>query len=93
MGVGSNSCLGGLAVFLQPLLTSYREGVDENPDEEQQDEDHDGDEKDPLEAPPQDVLHGFVGGGEPQEGGFRAPATRTVRVSCELAARDGPLSL
>lgn len=55
---------------------SYREGVDEDPQEEQQNEEHDGQDEHPLVPPPQDVLQGLVGGGEPQEGGLWAPAAK-----------------
>lgn len=59
-----------------PPNPSYREGVDEDPKEEQQNKEHDGQDEQPLVPAPQDVLQGLVRGGEPQEGGLWAPVDK-----------------
>lgn len=53
--------------------STHREGVEEDSKEQDDEEQDDEDDDEPLEAPPQDELECLVGGGEPQEGGLRAP--------------------
>lgn len=54
-------------------VPTYREGVEEDAEEEDNKEEDDEKDDNPLEAPPQDELECFIGGGEPQEGGLWAP--------------------
>lgn len=77
LGEQPGPCSAPLSSPSSPLpAPSYREGVDEDPQEEQQNEEHDGQDEHPLVPPPQDVLQGLVRGGEPQEGGLWAPAAK-----------------
>ena len=64
-----------------PLRPAHREGIHEDAQEQEQDEENDEENDGAPEPPPQDELHSLVWGGEPEEGGVGAPASRFAEIS------------